>query len=80
MGGSSRQDSIRSGYVSDHEALSSSQPHMIHGLSSSMQQSSLDGAHLQNQDARMCYLTSSEVRKESSLPFCAPSGVENTKR
>lgn len=77
MGGSSRQDSIRSGYVSDHEALSSSQPHMIHGLSSSMQQSSLDGAHLQNQDARMCYLTSSEISDDDRMSLTTAQSDED---
>lgn len=47
----SRQDSIRSGYVSDHEALASN--------SNIRQQASIDSVH--SQDARMCYLTSSEV-------------------
>ena len=87
MGGSSRQDSIRSGYASDHEALSSqahahpmaagSAQHGAHAqhagarrqsstasLQMARQNSrgqSMDGQTGQQQDPRLCYLTSSEV-------------------
>jgi hypothetical protein len=45
-----RQDSIRSGYMSDHETKAGT---IVH------QQISVDS--VQSQDSRLCYLTSSEV-------------------
>ena len=48
--GSNRQDSIRSGYLSDHETKAGT---IVH------QQISVDSIH--SQDSRLCYLTSSEV-------------------
>ena len=81
MGGSSRQDSIRSGYVSDHETLAgpnaaaaagggggggrgghrsslggAGQPLPVTVIQASQQQQQSG-----SMDARMCYLTSSEV-------------------
>jgi len=72
MGGSSRQDSIRSGYMSDHEALGSGGPNGVvgggrgrggrRGGSLEHPHVSMGGApHQMQQDTRMCYLTSSEV-------------------
>jgi hypothetical protein len=49
-GKSNRQDSIRSGYLSDHETKGGA---IVH------QQISVDSVH--SQDSRLCYLTSSEV-------------------
>ncbi len=49
--GSNRQDSIRSGYLSDHETKAGT---IVH------QQISVDS--IQSQDSRLCYLTSSEVK------------------
>ena len=64
--GSSRQDSIRSGYMSDHEALSSRSRHgstsALMGMGSGgagigqgvRQQVSIES--VPSQDSRMCYL------------------------
>ena len=62
---SSRQDSIRSGYMSDHEALAVPSSKQLQPTQKAQQQVSLDSAT--GSDARMCYLTSSEVS------FSAPS-------
>ena len=55
-----RQDSIRSGYVSDHEALTASQRA---AAVAAVQQVSIDS--VPSQDSRLCYLTSSEVSLNS---------------
>ena len=56
---SSRQDSIRSGYMSDHEALAATSSSRPLQPTAKAQQVSIDSAT--GSDARLCYLTSSEV-------------------
>ncbi len=63
-GGGSRQDSIRSGYVSDHEALGVGVGVVRGGGGGGVvrQQVSIDS--VQSHDSRLCYLTSSEVSQK----------------